>query len=304
MKSSIPSMALSTLAAVVIWISISLSQEYYTTVEAPLRFVDFPEGYALGAETPQHVKLRIRGDGWKLVGMDFAKDRDFRVSVGKDTGEVVVSLIDAATENQWATNDVDLIDVQPTSVRVRFDEIERIMVPVAPLLDVHFREGFALASPYVVEPESALAVGSGRLIRERGVALTEPFSRDELDEKIVETLPLQEGRGIDYQPDAVTLRLDVQRVVDREFASVPIRVRDVPPDREVMLNPDEVNIVARGGIETLGKLSAEDFDVEIAYRDIVLDTLGSLAPVVKAPDNVRVISISPERISRYAIKQY
>ncbi len=65
----------------------------------------------------------------------------------------------------------------------------------------------------------------------------------------------------------------------------------------------KLNIGVRGGIDILAKLTKDDFNSFVNYRDVVLDTLGSIVPKIILPGNAFLLYSKPERL-RYVIKKF
>ncbi|MDP3683827.1 MAG: hypothetical protein Q8S01_07825, partial [Ignavibacteria bacterium] len=80
-------------------------------------------------------------------------------------------------------------------------------------------------------------------------------------------------------------------------------IKNVPKDKTILLLPDKISLSVRGGINFLGRMTKEDFQVFIDYRDIISDTLATVSPTVIPPKYVRLIYLDPERI-KYIIKKY
>ena len=101
----------------------------------------------------------------------------------------------------------------------------------------------------------------------------------------------------------MTVTIDIQRVVDKQFDDINVNVLDVPRNRDVVLLPNKVSIGVRGGIDILGKLNKDQFEAFVFYRQVVLDTLGNVIPQVRLPENTNLLYLKPERL-RYIIKKF
>ena len=106
-----------------------------------------------------------------------------------------------------------------------------------------------------------------------------------------------------YKNETVTVTIDVQRIVEKNFDSLLVHVVDIPKDRNVVLLPNRVNISVRGGIDFLGKIDTSQFNAFVNYRDVVMDTVGSIVPHIDMPENTSLIFIKPEHL-RYIIKKF
>ena len=70
-----------------------------------------------------------------------------------------------------------------------------------------------------------------------------------------------------------------------------------------MLLPNKISVAVKAGIEILGRMDMDNIKAYVNYRDIVLDTLGSIIPQVDLPENTTLEYIKPERL-RYIIKNF
>ena len=71
----------SVIFAFILWGSISLSDIYYTNVNVKLTLYNFPQGYTTGSQLPEKIKLRVKGQGWRLVSINVGPETEFKVSV-------------------------------------------------------------------------------------------------------------------------------------------------------------------------------------------------------------------------------
>ena len=72
MKKNFYIIFISFLFSIILWVSISLSNDYYTTIEAPVKIIDFPSGYSSGSSMPEKISIKVKGKGWKLIALNIA----------------------------------------------------------------------------------------------------------------------------------------------------------------------------------------------------------------------------------------
>ena len=106
-----------------------------------------------------------------------------------------------------------------------------------------------------------------------------------------------------YKNREVRVILNVQKIVDKNFDDINVSIIDLPIDRDVILLPNKISIGIRAGIEMLGKMNKDKINAYVNYRDIVLDTLGSVVPHIELPANTTLKYVKPERL-RYIIKKF
>jgi hypothetical protein len=287
----------------VLWVSISLSNEYYTSLKVKLKIIDLPFGYAVGSKLPDYVTIKLKGKGWKLAAENLGAESDFFVSAKYDSGKINLNLYNSLSENRWLVNDIEVVNINPDTLSFNVQKIASRKLKITPGLNISYKPGYGLAQPVYIYPESTTVYGPWNFIRSLSSVSTEFTSYINADSRIKEKLNLAQKEGISYDVSFVLLYLDIQKIVDMNFDGLPVKINDVPPDRNIVILPNKISIGVKGGIEFLGKLTSDQFKVSVNYRNIALDTLGSIVPDINMPPNLSLIYIKPERL-RYIIKKY
>jgi YbbR domain-containing protein len=287
----------------ILWGSISLSDEYYTTFDVSLSVIDIPEGYTTGSRLPDKVSLKIRGQGWKLVSSKIGADTDYKISVNADSGRKFISLYNNLTSNQRIISELEVIDIVPDTISIFVERIVSKKLPVKPLLNLDFKPGYGLAKEIFQSPDSIVVFGPLSFMKNLTEIKTVRTSLSELNKKTEKVVVMPQLPGVSYRTSSVNLTIDVQKIVDKEFDEIAVEIFDVPLDKDVLLIPNKISCSVRGGIEVLGKLSSNNFKAFVYYNDIVRDTLGNIIPNIEIPENVTPQFLKPERL-RYIIKSY
>jgi YbbR domain-containing protein len=303
MKKNLHIILISFLFSIILWVSISLSNDYYTTVEVPVRIIDFPKGYSSGSSMPEKITIKVKGKGWKLIALNIGTIQNYVIPVGQQTGKRIINLYNYLAENSWLSSDLEVISISPDTVSFYIEKISSKKIPIIPFLNLKFRAGYGIASPVSIEPESTYVYGPVSFLNKLEFVTTESLGKNELDSRIETVVPLKSIPGMTYKDDAVTVNIDVQRIVEKSFDSLLVRVVDIPRDRNVVLLPNRVNISIRGGIDVLGKIDTSQFNAYVNFREVVMDTVGSIVPHLEIPENTSLIFIKPERL-RYIIKKF
>ncbi len=289
--------------SIILWGSVSLSSDYYATFGAPLKLINFPQGYATSTSLPRDVSIRVKGKGWKLISLSFGSESDYLILAKKDTGKQTVYLSNYLVDNQWLSSGLEVIDVSPDTISFIVEKIISKKIKIIPDLKLNFKSGYGLATKIEVKPETTLVYGPVSALAKMENVYTKNLSLNDLDERTFKMIELQNLRGVNYQFDRVSVSLDVQKIVDKNIKNIHVNIIDVPKDRTVVLLPNNININIRGGINILAKMDNKDFESFVNYRDVVLDTMGSIAPKIILPENTYLLSSKPERL-RYVIKKF
>jgi hypothetical protein len=293
----------SVIFSIILWGSISLSDEYYTNIKVKLSLNNFPQGYTTGSDIPENVQLRVKGEGWKLVSLNVGPETEFRISVGGDSGRQQINLYNYLEGNRWLLSNVDIINLYPDSLNFFVERVITKKLPVVSGLNLEFKPGYDLASDIELKPDTVVVSGPLSYLKNKGEIKTDNKPLGLLDSKTTTEVSLEKINGFSYSTNLIDVTLDVQRIVDKQFENIPVEVIDVPHGREVVLLPNKVNINLRGGIDLLGKLKPEEFRAYLKYYTLVQDTTGSVVPEIVLPKNISLQFTKPDRL-RYVIRSF
>ncbi len=302
MKKNLHIVILSFIFSIILWISISLSNDYYATVNVPVKLVNFPTGYSTATRVPDNISVKLKGQGWKLLGVNLNTKSDYTISV-EDSGRINVNLYNFLGENQWLSSDIEVIDMMPDTLSFYVEKDFMKKVAIVPDLNLNFKAGYGLATPIQVVPDSTTLYGPRSVVRNLNFVYTKRKLFEKLDDILTGQVQLEDLPGVIYKDREVKVYLNVQKIVDKNFDNIDVQIIDLPIDREVVLLPNKITVGIRAGIDLLGKMDKSNIKAYVNYRDIVLDTLGSIVPKVDVPQNTSLEHIKPERL-RYIIKKF
>jgi len=293
----------SVIFAVILWGSISLSDIFYTNVDVKLTLTNLPPGYRTGSLLPEKIQLRVKGQGWRLVSINVGPETEFRVSVGGDSGIHNLNLYNYLESNRWLLSDVEIINILPDSIRFFVERIISKKLPVISGLELEFKPGYGLASNIVFKPDSIVVTGPFSFLKNMKEIKTTEKSLSPIDSRTETEVNLPRMNGFNYSTNSIEVILDIQRIVDKQFDNIEVKVLDIPPRKEVVLLPNKIGLNVRGGIEILGKLKPDQFRAFVRYQSLVQDTTGSVTPILEMPKNVNLQYLKPDRL-RYVIRSF
>lgn len=292
-----------TLSALLLWISVSMTGQYQIQVTAPLVVRGVPPGRAISNPLPRAVRLAFHDSGWRLAkvtwgpGIEWVIDLDAlpvrpQALTLRDVGEQIGGQLGVLP-----------ISMFPETIFVSLDTIASKRISVRPNISVTFREGFAQVGPMMVSPESVIVTGALRVLQQMHSWPTAPAKFDQLRQGVKVMVPLSDSiPSLVFNPDRVQLQIDVQQYAEKTFPGVPVEIVSLPQNREVILTSPRIDIVVRAAIDQLAALRQSNIRVVVDYRDILADTSGFIEPEVALPPGIRVVKKSPERIN-YVVRK-
>ena len=304
MKKNLYIIFLSLAFSVILWVSITLSNDYSTNLQLPIKFINLPEGYVTASHSSEKINIKVRGKGWNLLTAKIAAQNDYYVDAGKELKKKqIFDLRSFAAENTWLTSKLQILEITPDTISFSFEKISYAKLKIVPHLQLDFKTGYSLATDVTVIPESIIVSGPIQKVNAMVDVPTELLKISSLSEKTEKIVELKNIPGLNYEVQTASVILNVQRTVEQSFDEINVRVLDIPRDRDVVLLPNKINISLRGGIDVLGKLDKTKISATVDYREVVLDSIGSVTPRLTLPDNTKLVYIKPEKL-KYVIKKF
>lgn len=292
------------LFGIVVWLSVSMSEQFQITVPVPLTIENIPEGWAIRTAVPRALQVRLRGDGWRLAALLLGPDLrlDFPLN-SLPAGNRALSFADVADRISLRPG-VQLVDMKPDSVFLGLDRFVRKKIPVVLDCVVSFRDGYGQVGTIAVEPESVTIGGAESVLATIDSWKTQKTVFEGLKNPVEADVPLAASNTylVSLSVPTIRVRISVQPFAEKVFSGLPVEIYAVPPNREVILIPPKIDAVVRGGIRQLSNLSSNDFRVSVDYGKILSDTTGTVDAEIGAPGGVQVVSRRPEHL-QYIVRK-
>ena len=294
----------STLFAAVLWATVNLGYEYQTIVSVPLILENMKFNRSLARPLPRSVNVKIRASGWQIMRLNFIPDTRYVLDVG-----------DISIKYNFATNkdiperlklpfEIRAIDVTPETIAVVLDEKVKKTVPVAPVVQMNFREGYGLVGEVRTTPDSITLTGARSVLEKIDQWQTGPLEFSNLKSDVTARASVSDtlAYAVTPSPSSVSLEMSVQPTAEKSFKGISVEVYQVPVNRLVVLIPPKIDIIIRGGIEQIAGIEQKDFSAYIDYKSILLDTSGAIQPTVTMPKNIKIVRQEPERL-QYVVRK-
>lgn len=294
----------SAIFGILVWISVSMSEQYQIAVSVPMSIDNVPEGKSIRTPVPQVLQLKLRGDGWRLASLLLGSDMKMHFPIQSLRSPKKAITFGDVAERIADRPGIQLLNMVPDSVFVDLDRTSHKKVAVVLDYTVSFREGYGQVGPTTVSPESVTVTGAESLLRTIDSWSTVRGVFDNLKAPTEADLPLAPSPIylVSLSTSSVHIRINVEPFAEKVFSGLPVEIRSVAPNREVILIPPKIEIVARGGIKQLANTSASDFRLTVDYRSILADTTGIIDPDVSAPPGIQVVSRRPEHL-QYVVRR-
>ena len=303
MKSKFTTIAIIAFLSSLLWVFISLSDDYFTTIELPVKFVDLPIKNAVGSSNVQKVTMSLKGQGWQLANLAFGRSPVFNISPSYKPGKHTFNLRNSIDINSWITSNMQVTEIQPDVITYTVESIMSKEVLVKPDINLSYKDGYGLVSEITLSNDTVKITGAKTILEHIDYVETKPYNFLNLERGVSAQVELKEIQGVSLSHNNCNIDFDVQKIVDKTFDEVIVNIENVPIQRELLLFPNKISIIIRGGINVLGQLDSDAVSAKIDFNQALTDTTGRLIPLIKIPENTSLVDIKPNSLG-YIIKQY
>jgi YbbR domain-containing protein len=287
------------------WFSINMGYEYVIVRHVPVVLEGMKPGKALRYAVPKSVTIRFKGHGWELATMLLAGDLKYYIDVSSLSSEQFLVTKHDLAEHIKTFLTVEPVDIKPETLLLALTELREKKVPVHARLNPQFREGFGQVGSIRLVPDSVMVSGPPELLNDISAWNIVYRSYHDLHVPLDEEVPLEESGtlSVTIAPLTVRLHIDVQQYAEKTFPGIPLTSSGIPPNREVIFIPPKMDVIVRGGIEQLAKISPDNIQAIVMYQTLVQDSSGIVVPTISVPAGVKVVQRTPERFQFFIRKK-
>ncbi len=303
MQPKLLTILLASLFSIILWVFVSFNNNYTTTIKVPLEFTNVKEGNSLLSQSNSDVSLTISGQGWSLAQIAFGPDATLKIPTNENVGIQNYNVRDAIGKNAWLSSSIQVVIVSPTEIYYSIEKLNHKTVPIVANVAIEISEGYGLVSKVKLIPDSVNISGPKSLINSIKSISTEKIGFENSDENTSIKLNLQSIQHVDFENGFTNIEFEVQKIVDKTFNNIPIKIVNVPNLRELNLFPPNIDVTLRGGLQNLGIQDGEGISAVVDFNDAFRDTLGFINPHVTIPEFTTLTNVKPNTL-KYIIKQY
>ncbi len=294
----------SALVGVLSWLAVSLSEQFQISINVPIAIENIPDGYAVRTPVPADIRVRLRGDGWKLAMLLLGPHRNLPLTAGPPLTRRQILLLNELADQLPLRPGVQIVSATPDTLTLELDRSAQKRVPVEMQCSLSFGQTFGQVGDVTVSPDSVTVTGSESVLRGISGWKTAFAQFADLQAPLDAVVPLSEGPPylLTVSPPRVRIHADIEQFAEKTLQGIPVNVRSVPGNSEVILIPPRIEVVVRAGMKQLAALDPSEIQVFTDYPVIKADTTGTIEPSVSAPPGVQILQKHPGRLT-YIIRK-
>lgn len=284
-----------------LWAYVRLSNAYETDVDLPVSITP-PKGFAVSSPIPERLHTRVRGAGWQILLMNFAKNSRYQFDLGDRSvleNAPIILRSDEIVHDAMTPSEVRVIKVDPDSLQITFAKRVEKRVPIVPVTDITPAPGYVIVGKPIASPATVVITGAQKMLDSIQSFPTQHVlvhnAKQDVDKSVLLSDSLDNFVSIVHE-SPVSVRVDIQAIGERTIAGLVVGVDALPPEFEVLLIPSSITLSLRGGVDQLAALKPSELRAHISYDPVAFDRERTLLPVVDVPEGVQVLGVDPPRL--------
>ncbi len=302
MKKKIITISVILFFSIALWISVSLSAVFVTTVKVPIKFTDMPVNITVSNASINEVELQVKGRGWDLAKLIWGPEVDFDISIHSRIGHRKNDMNDLLKANAWLTTAIQVLEITPSQIEYDVERIASKRVNLIKNFKLEFKPGYGPSSDVKIKPETVEIFGPSTILKGIDSIRTEYKEILNVSDNVKIDLQIEPLEGITMVLKTCTIEFEVQKIVDKTFENIMVETRNVPASKELILYPGKIDVVLRGGINKLGRLTNDSIKVYVDFWSALREESGTIEPVIVVPVFTTHVSTIPNKLE-YIIKQ-
>lgn len=278
---------LSVAMALGLWFTLAGEQTVERTLRVPLELRNRPPQLELVEDPPSTVEVRMRGASStlsQLTTSDVVADLDLALAkVGRRYFPVTRAQVRAPFG-------VDVVDVTPGTISLRFEASLARRVPVVPMLDGEPAPGYVTGA-VSVRPDTVDVTGPESAVQRLREVNTEPVSitgaRQAVREPVALGLPDPSLRFTSPGNAVVTVQID-PLPVDRLVTLVPVHIRNAAAGASADAVPAAITLAVRGRKDVVEALRPDSLSAFVDLAGLGRGRYNLTVRVEPSPDFVVV----------------
>jgi hypothetical protein len=290
-----------TTVALFLWTSLQLTNKYRTELLIPVRYEQLPEQLKLTQPLPTQLRVDVIGKGFDLIGPSLRLLRDSAtIDLAPAIGRGYVVSQKLRPEIARVLPDgVEVRGIDPDTLRLAIKRKVSRKVPLVSRIYLDPSKGWFFNTPVQLNPDSVVLIGAASEID------TVRFWTTESLQLSGPRLPDHIGVGVSpstycvVQPSQVRADLAIDRYTEIQVRR-RVQVQNLPPNRQVRLLPDEVDLTLIVPLWAAHAVQESDLPVWVDYSNLNPEVATIVPNIGRRPSYVLGVRSQPAYV-RYVI---
>lgn len=285
------------------WGLTKLSKNYTETVSFEIVYENVPEEHHINLDSTKKVNVTVSAYGFNLLRYALYQPR-LKIDFSSDVAIVNKNYVwnaqqNAALINSKFKNSVDIISIQPDTLRFPFQALTVKKVPVKLDVSIDFASGFDMLSGMEIVPDSIKIIGTKELVDKVHSVTTKKLELKNINADVNKQVGIEINdrlKQLKLSRESVTIKGQVEKFTEGTF-NVPVTIINLPADISINYFPKSIPVAYNVSLSDYKSVRATDFRIECNYRDVNNTEKTFLIPqLVNVPDVVKSARLKQKKV--------
>ena len=253
------------------WLLQVLNDDYETELAVPVKMKNVPENVVLTSELPTELRIGVQDRGTVLanymLGQTFYPVTiDFSEYANKENHVRIPSALLTKRISGQLNQSTKLTTIKPDTLEYIYTKGKGKKVPVKLQGTVRAERQYYI-SDILFSPDSVMTYAPRAILDTIKAAYTVPVDMEHISDTLHRRVDLMKVKGARFTPsyNDVTFMVDIYA---EKTVEVPVVGVGFPKDKLLRTFPSKVQVTFQVGLSRFKEVTAEDFVVEVNYKDL------------------------------------
>ena len=291
------------LASILIWLLITLSKEYITTISFPVEYGEISQNKLLLANQTKELEIVVKTNGFKILRTRF-NTKSLLINVNtliSKKGTTYYLLLKSKKQSikRQLPSGVSLQEIIKDTLFVELGSLVTKKLAIKSNLKISYHIGYDLSEQISLKPDSILVSGPENYISKIKNIELEPIVLEDLKADFVRKVAVKVPEGVK------NLKFNIKEVIvsgkiekfTEGILNVPFKIINVPAGITINTLNKKVQVTYIVGLSSFNKIDENSFQIECDYAMSSSNRLGYLIPkVVRKASEIKSYKLIPDEI--------
>lgn len=298
-KKNYRSISGSILLAIFLWLAIKSDNEFTHIIDVPIVISSLGENLVLKKRPPSFVRLKIKGSGRSLFGLNFI-DQKIGLEFPKITKDQDINLEDYKNKFQFPQDlDIKVLSVvSPKKLHFEVDKLAERFVPVKISEQIKPAAGYLLVD-YMPDVDTVLIRGPQTFVNAIKFVETSTVKVNDGHLPFEQTVKVVNKHSdvLSITPATINVKFNIEQLVERTIYNIPIKIISVPDYVSAEATPTTISVRVKGGETQVSALQKENINVIFDYEKNFKSGRTNYPMQIETPKNITWVQVSPTTFS-------
>ena len=290
-------------ASILIWLLITLSKEYTTSILLSVSYNKLPQDKLLQKEPINKIEVLVKGTGFKIISAKL-KSNLVQVNTNNLTKKSKLKYYLLLKNQQpniqkQLSSGLQIEQILKDTIYLELGSLASKKVPVKLNSDIEYHIGYDTYAAIKLTPDSITISGPETKINTIHILNLSDLKLEDVKSDFENTLSIikpNNSEDVNFSTELVKVTGNVEKFTEGSF-ELPFVVKNLPKGLELTTFPKKIKVIYKVRLSNFNKIDKNSFKIECDYKISTLNNYTYLIPNVVSTSNlVKSIKLSPNKI--------